>query len=73
MLSLSNTYSEEELLDFDRRVKDGLAENEKVEYLVELKIDGASVNINYVNGILKTAATRGDGTLEKKLLIMFEL
>jgi len=62
MLSLSNTYSEEELFDFDRRVKDGLAEGEKVEYLVELKIDGASVSINYVNGVLKTASTRGDGT-----------
>ena len=67
MLSLSNTYSEEELFDFDRRVKDGLAENEKVEYLVELKIDGASVNINYVNGILKTAATRGDGTIGEEI------
>ena len=62
MLSLSNTYSEDELYDFDRRVKDGLADDEKVEYLVELKIDGASVSINYVNGVLKTAATRGDGT-----------
>jgi len=62
MLSLSNTYSDEELFDFDRRVKDGLADGEKVEYLVELKIDGASVSINYVNGVLKTAATRGDGT-----------
>ena len=67
MLSLSNTYSEEELFDFDRRVKDGLAENENVEYLVELKIDGASVNINYVNGILKTAATRGDGTIGEEI------
>ncbi len=67
MLSLSNTYSEEELLDFDRRVKDGLREGEKVEYLVELKIDGASVSINYVNGLLKTAATRGDGTIGEEI------
>jgi DNA ligase (NAD+) len=67
MLSLSNTYSEEELFDFDRRVNDGLPENEKVEYLVELKIDGASVNINYVNGYLKTAATRGDGTVGEEI------
>jgi DNA ligase (NAD+) len=63
MLSLSNSYSEKELLDFDRRVKDALAENDKVEYIVELKIDGASVNLNYVDGRLKTAATRGDGTV----------
>ena len=67
MLSLSNTYSEEELFDFNRRVKDGLDENEKVEYLVELKIDGASVSINYVNGVLKTAATRGDGTIGEEI------
>ena len=61
MLSLANTYSEEELYDFDRRVKDGLTKNEQPEYVVELKIDGASVSLNYVNGFLKTAATRGDG------------
>ncbi len=67
MLSLSNTYSEEELYDFDRRVKDGLADGEKVEYLVELKIDGASVSINYVDGFLKTAATRGDGTTGEEI------
>ena len=67
MLSLSNTYSEEELIDFDRRVKDGLPENEKIDYLVELKIDGASVSINYVNGVLKTAATRGDGTTGEEI------
>ena len=67
MLSLSNTYSEEELHDFDRRVKDGLREGEKVEYLAELKIDGASVSINYVNGILKTAATRGDGSTGEEI------
>ncbi len=67
MLSLSNTYSEEELFDFDRRVKDGLPEGEKVEYLVELKIDGASVSINYVNGFLRTASTRGDGTVGEEI------
>ena len=67
MLSLSNTYSEEELYDFGRRVKDGLADSEKVEYLVELKIDGASVSINYLDGYLKTAATRGDGTTGEEI------
>jgi DNA ligase (NAD+) len=61
MLSLANTYSEEELYDFDRRVKEGLPKNQKPEYVVELKIDGASVSLNYVNGYLKAAATRGDG------------
>ncbi|MGD8305211.1 MAG: NAD-dependent DNA ligase LigA [Ignavibacteria bacterium] len=63
MLSLANTYNEEELFDFDRRVKDALPENEKVEYVVEYKIDGASVSLNYVNGVLNTAATRGDGAV----------
>ncbi|MCW8960833.1 MAG: NAD-dependent DNA ligase LigA, partial [Ignavibacteriaceae bacterium] len=67
MLSLSNTYSEDELFDFDRRVKEGLASEDKVEYLVELKIDGASVSINFVNGFLKTASTRGDGTIGEEI------
>lgn len=67
MLSLSNTYSEDELYDFDRRVKEGLPAGEKVEYIVELKIDGASVSINYVNGLLKTAATRGDGIIGEEI------
>jgi len=61
MLSLSNTYSEGELLEFDRRVREGLPKNEKIEYVVEYKIDGASVSLNYTDGILKSAATRGDG------------
>lgn len=65
MLSLANTYNEEELFDFDRRVRETL--NEKVEYIVEYKIDGASVSINYEKGLLKTAATRGDGTTGEEI------
>ncbi len=67
MLSLSNTYNEEELYDFDRRVKETLPEDEKVEYVVEFKIDGASVSLRYVDGLLKTAATRGDGTVGEEI------
>jgi len=67
MLSLANTYNEEELFDFDKRVRSALPENEKVEYIVELKIDGASVSINYIDGFLKTAATRGDGTIGEEI------
>jgi DNA ligase (NAD+) len=67
MLSLSNTYNEEDLFDFDRRVKEGLPKSEKVEYVVELKIDGASVSIRYVNGNLQTAATRGDGFIGEEI------
>ena len=61
MLSLSNTYSEEEVLDFDRRVKELLGE-EPVEYVAELKIDGLSMSLVYKNGILAAGVTRGDGT-----------
>ena len=69
MLSLSNTYNEDELYDFDRRVRGGLPAGEKVEYVVEPKIDGASISLNYVNGYLKTAATRGDGTVGEEITI----
>lgn len=62
MLSLSNTYSEDELLDFDRKVKEGLLSTEKVEYVCELKIDGVSVSLRYKDGKISIAATRGDGT-----------
>ena len=67
MLSLANSYDEEDLIDFDRRVKESLPEAEKVEYVVELKIDGASVSINYADGLLKTAATRGDGSVGEEV------
>ncbi len=67
MLSLSNTYSEEELYDFDRRVKEGLPSSEKVEYVCELKIDGVSVSLRYVKGKLSVAATRGDGTIGEEI------
>ena len=61
MLSLSNTYSTEELLDFDRKVKGLLESNEKYEYFCELKIDGLAVSLIYENGYFKNGATRGDG------------
>lgn len=62
MLSLSNVYNKEELSDFDRRVREGLGQSDKVEYVCELKIDGVSVSLKYKNRILDIAATRGDGT-----------
>jgi DNA ligase (NAD+) len=59
MLSLSNTYNEEELRDFDERIrKAGLSDHE---YVCELKYDGVSISLTYVNGILTQAVTRGDG------------
>jgi DNA ligase (NAD+) len=60
MLSLGNTYSEQELQDFDERVRKGLGQ-EKVEYVVELKFDGLAISITYENGKLVRAVTRGDG------------
>ena len=67
MLSLANTYNEEELFDFDRKVREALPEGEKIGYVVEMKMDGASVSLNYVSGYLKTAATRGDGTVGEEI------
>jgi len=61
MLSLANTYNEEEIIDFDRRVKSLLNEGESYEYVCEMKIDGLAISLIYKNGILSRAATRGDG------------
>lgn len=60
MLSLSNTYNESELNDFDRRVKSALA-GEDYEYVAELKLDGAAITLIYRDGNFITGATRGDG------------
>jgi DNA ligase (NAD+) len=60
MLSLSNTYNENELRDFNSRVEK--ASGQKPEYVCELKFDGASVSITYRNGSFYRALTRGDGT-----------
>lgn len=60
MLSLGNTYSKEELADFNQRVCESLGINE-VEYVCELKIDGLAISIFYQNGKLVQAVTRGDG------------
>jgi len=60
MLSLSNTYSEEELVDFDGRVKKHLGE-EPFEYFCELKFDGVALSVTYENGVITRGITRGDG------------
>ena len=60
MLSLGNTYSEEDLYDFDRRLHK-LTDYE-IEYVCELKYDGVSISLTYENGDLTQALTRGDGT-----------
>lgn len=61
MLSLDNTYSYDELRDFDRRVRER-AERSSVEYVAESKFDGLSLSLVYEDGLLARAVTRGDGT-----------
>ncbi|UOR13862.1 NAD-dependent DNA ligase LigA [Halobacillus amylolyticus] len=60
MLSLGNAFDEQELRDFDRRVREGTGE--EVTYVCELKIDGLAVSLRYEDGVLVQGATRGDGT-----------
>jgi len=60
MLSLDNTYSVDELKDFDRRVRE-LAGRAKVDYVGELKLDGLSMALTYEDGVLTRGVTRGDG------------
>lgn len=60
MLSLDNTYNEDDLKDFDRRVRDILGHSDFT-YAVEMKFDGASIRLRYENGELILGATRGDG------------
>lgn len=62
MLSLSNTFSTEDLRDFDARISK-LIPDHSVEYICELKIDGLAISIMYEDGRLISAATRGDGTV----------
>ncbi|MFL6548333.1 MAG: NAD-dependent DNA ligase LigA [Povalibacter sp.] len=62
MLSLDNAFTEEDLLNFDRRVRERLDDVEVVEYAAEPKLDGLAVSFRYEAGVLVQAATRGDGT-----------
>jgi DNA ligase (NAD+) len=61
MMSLSNTYSKEELVEFDRRIRKLIPE-EAFDYILEPKIDGVAISLRYENGELVRAVTRGDGT-----------
>jgi DNA ligase (NAD+) len=60
MLSLANSYSEEEIREFDERVRKNL-NNEQPRYVAELKFDGVAIALKYRNGMLVQGATRGDG------------
>ena len=61
MLSLDNSYSREDVVAFDGRVRGALDEGEAVEYVVELKIDGVALSLIYEDGRLQRAVTRGTG------------
>jgi len=60
MMSLDNTYSLDEMREFDARVRKALG-TESVDYVIEPKVDGVSISLRYERGVLKVAATRGDG------------
>src|SRR6266446_6885894 len=61
MLSLDNTYSQEELREFVNRVQK-LLPNETLDWVVEPKVDGVAINLRYEKGVFTSGATRGDGT-----------
>lgn len=63
MLSLDNAFSDQELRDFDRRVRERLGQEGPVDYACEPKLDGLAVSLLYQDGALQRAATRGDGTV----------
>ena len=67
MLSLDNAFDDEELKDFDRRIRDRLNTQDPVEYACEPKLDGIAVSLLYRNGVLERAATRGDGTVGENI------
>lgn len=61
MLSINNGFSNDDIIAFDRRVREGLKSEANIEYACELKFDGLAINLRYENGVLVQAATRGDG------------
>ena len=61
MLSLDNVFSKDELISFEKRIKDKLSLEENIEFIAEPKFDGVAVNLVYESGILSYATTRGDG------------
>ena len=60
MLSLSNSYSKEEIIEWEARIKKTIEHD--IEYVCELKYDGVAIGIRYLNGVFHSAVTRGDGS-----------
>ncbi|MEB0135310.1 NAD-dependent DNA ligase LigA [Actimicrobium sp. CCC2.4] len=69
MLSLSNGFADEDVIGFDRRVRDGLQVVGEVAYATELKYDGLAINLRYEHGVLVEAATRGDGSTGENVTV----
>ncbi|WKA59532.1 NAD-dependent DNA ligase LigA [Planococcus shenhongbingii] len=67
MLSLSNVFNEEDIREFDKRVRNGAGDN--IEYVCELKIDGLAVSLIYENGQFVRGATRGDGRVGEDITV----
>lgn len=62
MLSLDNAFSDQEMIDFDRRVKERLGSDHAIAYSAEPKLDGLAISLRYEQGVLVQGATRGDGS-----------
>lgn len=69
MLSLDNAMTDEELVSFDKRIKDRLKSSADIEYVCEPKLDGLAVSLLYENGQLVRGATRGDGTTGENITL----
>ncbi len=67
MLSLANAFSEEDILDFNERIKRFLGNKEDISFVVEPKLDGVAVNLLYEKGTFKVGSTRGDGTVGEEI------
>ena len=61
MLSLANAFNDDDLRDFDKKIRDVIG-GDKVEYMCEMKIDGLAMSLDFADGRINYAATRGDGT-----------
>ena len=71
MLSLTNSYNAEDIADWAERA-DKILEGEEVEFVMELKYDGVAIALQYENGKLQRALTRGDGAIGRTSPRMFE-
>ena len=67
LLSLDNAMNNQEIIDFDMRIKKGLQTNNEIEYILEPKLDGLAVELIYQNGLFKIGSTRGDGNIGENI------